>query len=334
MAQLTTAVVITRAMEAECFAETDLERIAKVTDLRRAACDDLDDAAQQAAMAGADIIITGWGTQPITPAMLEAAPNLKLMAHSAGSIWYLTSDAFLERGIRVTTARDALARGVAEFALGMMLTAMKAAWQFHAATLEGTYDREALLDWVREPYGATVGIVGASHTGRHMIRLLHAFRLKEILLYDPHVTPEEAAALGTVKVELDDLMRRSDVVALHTPATPHTRHIINMRNLALMKDRAIFINTSRGSCVDENALIAELEAGRIVACMDVTDPEPPEPGSPLFRLPNCIFTPHIAGAVKENKYMQGHLIADEIEAFVEGKPLQYEIDLSQRDRFA
>jgi phosphoglycerate dehydrogenase-like enzyme len=129
-------------------------------------------------------------------------------------------------------------------------------------------------------------------------------------------------------------MRRSDVVSLHTPAIEACRHIINARNLALMKDHAIFINTARGMCVDEAALIAELETGRILTCLDVTDPEPPAPGSPLYRLPNCILTPHIAGSIKENCHRQGRAVADQIEAFAAGNALPDELDLAQFDRYA
>ena len=190
------------------------------------------------------------------------------------------------------------------------------------------------MDWIREPHGATVGIVGASHTGREMIRLCSVLELGALLLHDPYVTEQEAKELGAEPVGLDELMQRSDVVSLHTPNTEETHHLIDARNLALMRDRAIFINTARGACVDEAALVAELEKGRILACLDVTDPEPPEPESPLYRLPNCILTPHIAGAVKENTTMQGRLVADEIAAFLDGQPLQHEVDLAQHDQLA
>ena len=211
---------------------------------------------------------------------------------------------------------------------------MKGVWQLHAATLAGTWDRTPGDPWIREPYGATVGIVGASCVGREMIRLCKALDLAAILLYDPYVTPEQAESMGVEKAALDDLMRRSDVVSLHTPNTDETHHIINAENLALMRDGAIFINTARGACVDEQALIAELRKGRMLACLDVTDPEPPEAGSPLYTLPNCILTPHVAGAVRQNCRRQGKLVADEIEAYVSGRPIQHEIDLSRHHHLA
>jgi phosphoglycerate dehydrogenase-like enzyme len=322
-------------MQAQCFDRADLERLRALCVLRESDVPECTEPWQVSAAVGADVIITGWGTQRITREMLEAAPDLKLICHGAGSVKHLIdADEFMRRNIRVCTARAALAAGVAEFAFGMMLVSMKGVWRLHAATSQGIWDRDAVLPFLREPYGATVGIVGASAVGREMIRLCKTLELASILLYDPYVGEEEAAALGVEKVELDDLMRRSEVVLVHTPATEQCRHIINARNLALLKDGAIFINTARGMCVDESALIGALQTRPILACLDVTEPEPPEPDSPLWRLPNCILTPHVAGAVKENILRQGHLVVEQIEAFVEGRAISGELDLRIHERLA
>lgn len=330
-----TVMLIAKEMEQRCFTEPDLNRIACVTNLTRAPADTCTDEYQQTQIAGTEIVITGWGTRPITAAMLDAAPGLQLLCHSAGSLKSLIdTDLFMKRGIRVSSARSALAVGVAEFAFGMMLVSMKAVWHLTAQTACGVWDRGPALESMREPYGATVGIIGASAVGREMIRLCKTLALDAILVYDPYVTEEEVRRLGAVRVDLDELMQRSDAVSLHTPITEETRHLINARNLALMKDRAIFINTARGSCVDEAALIAELRKGRLWACLDVTDPEPPVPDSPLYSLPNCILTPHVAGAVKENTWRQGKLVADQIEAYVAGQAIPGEIDLIQHERLA
>ncbi|MBI5091371.1 MAG: hydroxyacid dehydrogenase [Candidatus Hydrogenedentes bacterium] len=329
MSRPRTVVLLDRAMQQRVFAGADLDRIRAVTDLAEA-CDDTFTADDQlAAMRDADVIITGWGSHPITTVMLDAAPNLKLMCHSAGSIKHFINESFATRGIRVCSAAAALAVGVAEFAFGLMLMSMKAVWLYRDATRRGEFSQTGQLDWVCEPYGATVGIIGASAVGREMVRMCRSLALGAILIYDPYLSCEDAAAMGAEKTELDDLMRRSDVVSLHTPPIEACRHIVNARNFALLKDRAIFINTSRGMCVDEAALIAELQAGRLFACLDVTDPEPPAPGSPFYTLPNCVLTPHIAGAVKENTRRQGALIADEVEAYTTGRPLRHEVDLAR-----
>src|SRR5690606_36207563 len=139
------------------------------------------------------------------------------------------------------------------------------------------------------------GIVGASHIGRRVIDLLKPLEC-DVLLYDPYVRPGDPITREAKLTSLDDLIARSDVVSLHAPSLPSTRHMIGRRELALMRDGATLINTARGALVDEGALVATLETGRVHAVIDVTDPEIPPPDSPLYRLPNVFLTPHIAGA--------------------------------------
>ena len=329
-----TVALIARSMQAQCFMDEDLDRIAAVTVFRRAEHDAMTDDRQLEALAGAEIAITGWGTRPFTPAMLDAAPGLKLVAHAAGSVKGLVHAAFLERGIRVCSAAWANGRSVAEFAFGMMMVSMKAVWQCRAAMPENRWPQEEARGWMREPFGATVGIVGAGVIGREMIHLCRTLELGAVLVYDPYLSEEAAQELGAIKVDLDELMGRSDVVSLHTPAIKAARHIINARNLALLKDGAIFINTARGMCVDEPALVKELESGRILACLDVTDPEPPAADSPLYSLPNCILTPHIAGSLNQNCLRHGRIVADVIEAYTAGRAVPWQVDLTQLDHLA
>lgn len=328
--------LISRPMQDRCFSGEDINRIAAATDLTPALAEEMDEDAQLDAIAGAELIVTGWGTQPITPAMLDAAPGLRFMFHSAGSVKHLVSPGLVDRGVRVCSARSALAKGVAEYAFGTMLVAMKAGWRFHADTLTGLWDRDKWLEQVCEPYGATVGIIGASWVGREMIRWCSQLDLAHLLVYDPYVSSEEMQALGATKADdLDDLVSRADVVSLHTPATGECHHIIDGRRLGLMRDNAIFINTSRGRCVDEEALISELETGRLFAIIDVTYPEePPAEGSKLYSLPNCVLTPHIAGSIKQNCKRQGALVADQVQAVVNGEQPFDELDLSQLTRYA
>jgi phosphoglycerate dehydrogenase-like enzyme len=125
------------------------------------------------------------------------------------------------------------------------------------------------------------------------------------------VDAAEAAALGATLVDLDTLVATSDVVSLHAPSLPETRHLIDARRLALMPDGAVLVNTARGALVDTDALVAECAAGRLSAVLDVTEPEPLPVGHPLFGLPSVLVTPHVAGA-------QGN----EIERLVQGEPLR------------
>jgi phosphoglycerate dehydrogenase-like enzyme len=153
-------------------------------------------------------------------------------------------------------------------------------------------------------------------------------------VYDPYLSGEEAASLGVEKVELDDLLRSSDVVTLHAPSLPETRHMIGARELALIRDGAALINTARGALVDGNALEKELSTGRIRAVIDTTEPETPPPDSPLYDLPNVFLTPHIAGASGTEVYRMTDLIIEEIGRYLRGEPLQHEVREEDLSRIA
>jgi phosphoglycerate dehydrogenase-like enzyme len=180
-------------------------------------------------------------------------------------------------------------------------------------------------------YRRTIGIIGASRIGRRVIDLLQNLECS-VLLCDPFVTAGDG--LKVELVDLDMLMARSDVVSLHAPSLPSTRGMIGSRQLKLMRDGSTFINTSRGALVDEVALIAELKTGRISAVIDVTDPEIAPDGSPLYDLPNVLLTPHIAGAIGTERSRLGRLVADEVERFVSGEPLQFAVAPELLERLA
>src|SRR5262249_38303951 len=140
--------------------------------------------------------------------------------------------------------------------------------------------------------GAVVGLVSASTVGREVIRLLQPFDVT-ILLYDPYLTDADVRSLGVTKGSLDELFGRSEIVSLHAPSIPATRHMIGAEQLRRLRDGALLINTSRGSVIDHDALVAEARAGRIRVLLDVTDPEPLPLDHPLRALPNVQLTPHV-----------------------------------------
>ena len=240
-------------------------------------------------------------------------------------------DLIVERGIQVTSAGPALARDVAETTLGLMIVGLKRIWPLGRHVREGGW-RESVYWPSRELHGKTVGIVGASHVGRHVIELLRPFGV-QVLLYDPYVAQEEATRLGVTKVEMDELSSRADVVSLHAPAKPETRHLLSAARLALMKDDALLINTARGTLIDEAALIDELAKGRFFAFLDVTDPEPPAAGSPLRRLDNVVVTPHLAGCI-ENCGRMGEMAVEELRRHFAGEPPLYGVTAAMLARIA
>jgi phosphoglycerate dehydrogenase-like enzyme len=281
----------------------------------------------------AEVLVTGWGTQYLSRDLLRQAPNLRLIAHGAGTVKFTVDPYAYERGIRVTHAAEANAVPVAEFSLAAILFANKRIFDLRDYYRDDHSRRTsyALQDQAIGNFMRTVGIIGASRIGRRVIQLLRPFDVT-VFLYDPFVPANDPLAQEVELTDLNTLMARSDVVSLHAPALPSTSGMMGKEQFALMRDGATFINTARGSLVDEMALLEELKTGRINAILDVTDPEIPADDSPFFTLPNVFLTPHIAGAVGTERSRLGMMAADEVERYVRGQPLQYEItqDLLER----
>jgi phosphoglycerate dehydrogenase-like enzyme len=167
--------------------------------------------------------------------------------------------------------------------------------------------------------GRRVGLIGASRVGRRVLELLRPFDLS-VSLYDPYVSAAEAAELGAVPLEIEELLRISDIVSVHAPDTPQTHRMLDRERLALIPDGGVLINTSRGALIDHTALTEELVSGRIGAVLDVTDPEPLPADSPLYRLPNVFLTPHIAGSLGNELARLGGTVVTELERITTGLP--------------
>ncbi|WP_176706474.1 hydroxyacid dehydrogenase [Paenibacillus hemerocallicola] len=277
-------------------------------------------------LAGADYAITSWGCPALPRDTLAVAPELKAVIHAAGTVKGIVTPDLWSRGIRVSSGNGPLGIGVAETALGMTIASLKEMWRLSQDTRNGKWSEGRKR--VRELYRITVGVIGAGKAGAHFIRLLRNFEVS-VLVYDPLLTAEQAEAMGAVKVELEEALRRSDVVSIHAPSIPETYKMFNRERLGWMKDDAILINTARGSIVDEGALADELRKGRLFACLDVTDPEPPAVDHPLRGLPNCIITPHLAGAVNNGVKRLGQFAIDELRRLLAGEPLAGEVKEAQ-----
>lgn len=274
----------------------------------------------------AEVLVTSWGCPALDAGLLAALPACRAVVHAAGSIRPVMSAAAWDRGIRFSSGREVIGRGVAETALGLTITSLKNVWRLARSTAGGGW-AECRPD-VRELYDVTVGVIGAGVAGRWFVRLLQGFEV-DVCVYDPTLSADQVRELGATKAELADLLSRSDVVSVHAPSIPATRHLLDAPRLALMQDGAILVNTARGSIVDEGALAAELAAGRLFACLDVTDPEPPAPDSPLRSLPNCVLTPHVAGAVTNGLHRLGRYAVGEVRRYAAGQRMAGEIDRAE-----
>ena len=271
-----------------------------------------------------EVIVTSWGSPRIDQTFIESTPRLKLIAHLAGSVKGFIDDAVFRRGIQVVNAVAANAVPVAEYTIAAILFANKRIFQLNQYY---TKYKENRAPWVREApnagnYGKTIGIIGASHVGRIVIEHIASFDFK-ILLYDPYITPLDARQLGATKVGLTELLSQSDVVSVHAPLLQDTRHMLGVRELALLQDGATLINTARGAIIDQPALEAELSKGRLFAVLDTTDPDELPPSSPLFGMSNVFLTPHIAGSLgAETQRLTDYIVA-ELERYSQGKNLKH-----------
>ncbi|MFF5138719.1 hydroxyacid dehydrogenase [Streptomyces sp. NPDC013157] len=284
-------------------------------------------------LARTEVLVTGWGCPVLDTAALDAAPKLRAVLHAAGSVKGFTTPEVWRRGIVVSSAAAANALPVAEYTLAMILLAGKDVFAF----------RDLLRTRRTFPYGdivpgignfhRRVGIVGASRIGRRLVELLRPYDLS-VTLADPYVDETEAARLGVPLLLLDDLLRTSDIVSVHAPQTPETRHLLGARELGLMPDGSVLINTARGSLLDHDALIAELRTGRLTAILDVTDPEPLPADSPLFDLPNAFLTPHLAGSQGNEVARLGLTVVEEAGRLLTGVGLLHTVDQSALERAA
>ncbi|WP_420718079.1 hydroxyacid dehydrogenase [Streptomyces sp. H34-S4] len=272
-----------------------------------------------------EVLMTGWGCPPLTERTLGLLPSLRAVVHTAGSVKGLMTEAAWRRGLSVTSAAEANARPVAEYTVAAIVFANKRVLATARAYREA---RTQLNPLTLYPgignYGRTVGVIGASRIGRRVIELLRSYDA-HVLVHDPYLDGAEAKALGVETVHLDELMGRSDVVTVHAPQTPETRHMLDAGRLALMRDGATLVNTARGSLVDTEALTAELVSGRLHAVLDVTHPDVLPAGSPLYDLPNVLLTPHVAGSLGNELGRLAACAAAELERYARGLPFAYAV---------
>lgn len=278
-------------------------------------------------LARAEILVTGWGSPVLGGDVLAAAPRLRAVIHTGGSVKQHVSPAFWDRGILVTSAADANAIPVAEFTLATILLEGKRAARY----IEG-YRRHrevggAWRDTIPSAvnFGGTVGIIGLSRVGRRVAELLRPFAL-EVLVADPYASAADAASVGARLVDLDAMLAVSDIVSVHAPELPETRHLLDARRIALLRPDAVVINTARGTLIDTDALVRRCRAGTLRAILDVTDPEPLPSDSVLFDTPGIVLSPHIAGAMHAETRRLADSALDEIERLCQGVPPAHRVE--------
>lgn len=283
-------------------------------------------------LAEVEVLFSGWGAPVMDDAFLRRAPRLRAVFYAAGTVRGWATDAVWQRGIMVTTAAAANAIPVADYTVAAIHFSLKNGW--HYALGAKRLGRHAPRMPCAGAFRSKVGLISFGLIARLVRERLRATEL-EVLAYDPYVTPAEASRLGVRLVSLGEIFRECDVVSLHTPLLPATHGMIRRGHFEAMKPGATFINTARGEVICENELL-DVFARRpeLTAVLDVTHPEPPVAGSPLYTLPNVVLTPHIAGSAGGECLRLGCTMLKEFDRWVSGQPLCGQITKETAARLA
>ncbi|MGQ9533004.1 MAG: NAD(P)-dependent oxidoreductase [Desulfotomaculales bacterium] len=275
-------------------------------------------------VAPADVLVVH--KAPVTAAVLEAAPALKLVACARGNPVNVDLRAAASRGIPVVCAPGRAAESTADFTMALILALARHLVPACARVRElgpeaWRYAVRSALEGV-ELHGRILGLVGFGQVGRRVAARARAFGMT-VLVCDPYVSGQVIRDAGAEPVPLEELLRRADFVSLHTPLSSETRGLIGARELALMRPAACLINTARGELVDEAALAQVLRAQKIkAAALDVLTAEPPAPNNPLLTLPNVLITPHLGGKTDAAPRRAAQTVIRDVRNFLLGRPLE------------
>jgi glyoxylate reductase len=249
-------------------------------------------------------------TERVDAALLDAAPRLRAIANYAVGTDNIDLELTRARGIPVGVTPDVLTEATADLAFALLLAAARGLPQAAADARAGAWRTWEPARWLgAEVDGASLGIIGFGRIGRALARRAVGFRM---------------SVRTSADTELDELLAQSDFVSLHVPLNARTRHLIDAAALKRMRSNAILVNTARGAVVDQRALIEALRNGDIAgAAIDVTDPEPPPVGDPIYDVPNLLVVPHIGSATRAARARMTELAVGNLLAGLEGRPMPH-----------
>lgn len=284
---------------------------------------DLDEIAQAAR--DTQIIVTHVGG--VSQAAIEGADQLRLICCCRGGPVNINVAAACQRGIPVVNTPARNSQAVIEYTVGLLLAVCRGIAPAHNAFVNGIW-RSDLYQYThtgRELAGQTIGLIGFGAVARGLVPFLKLFGMN-IMAYDPYVSDDVFVELGVGRAEFSTLLAKADIVSLHLRATPETIGMMGAEQFAQMKRGAYFINTARGSLVDEMALADALKRGHLHgAGLDTFVEEPPPPDWPLRSLPNVTLTPHIGGASQNSAERSLQMVAADIKNLLLGKELKHQV---------
>lgn len=244
---------------------------------------------------GFDAVIANRERTLFTAQFMEQLPGLRIIAQTGNHAYHIDLEAAERLGIVVAKATGGFCTSAGEITFGLMMALMREIPWVDSAVKRGEWP----TPMTRVLRGKTLGIVGLGNVGRYVAQVAQVFGMN-VVAWGPRVTADDAMAVGATALELDDLMRQSDIVSIHATLAPESRGLIDARRLGLMKPSAYIVNTARGPIIDEAALVRTLAEGRIRgAALDVFDQEPLPQGHALTSLNNVILTSHIGWPTDE-----------------------------------
>lgn len=309
--------------------DEDWNRLAETCDAVRVEAP-LDEDGLIAALSGCRGLMRLGGHLPhVSRAVLEGAPDLRLVGLRSDRFGSgIDLEAAAARGVRlVDTDNIASAHPVAEWDLAMILLCLRNAGAVYRQMIAGTETwanagNEAFVNG--ELTGRRVGLVGCGHVGQRLVELLAPFRV-DLLVCDPYLDDAVAARLGIRRGDLGAVLDHAEILVVQVPHTPKTEGLIGAAELERLGEGRILINCSRGKVLDQEALIARLRTGKLIAGLDVFDPEPLPADSALRSLPNAFCTPHIAWHAPNVFHRYFGTMAEEFGRFFRGEPLRFEL---------
>ena len=277
-----------------------------------------DDAAR--ALADFDIVLTMRERTAFPESLIRRLPKLRMIGITGPSNPTVDVEACTRQGVTVcNTPRSEALYSTAELALGLMIAAARAIPAADRAMRAGGFQFGVPVGIGLA--GKTLGIVGAGRLGARLARYALALDMK-VIAWSPNLTAEKAQEAGAVLVGKSDLMRDADVISVHMVLSRRTRGLIGAEDIARMKQGAILINTSRGPLVDEAALVAAVQAGKIIAALDVYDTEPLPQDHPLRATDHTVLTPHLGYGIDETWRQFYPQSVENAEAFLDGAPIR------------
>lgn len=258
----------------------------------------------------------------ISREIFEKATKLKFLGVCRADLAFVDIKAATERGVLVVNTPARNAAGVAELTVGLILSLLRNIPRAHQMITSGSWvDPTAAYYSMRgtELGGKTVGIVGFGAIGRRVAKIVSAFDAS-VMVYDPFLDPNIIKKAGARPVELDELLKESDIVTLHASTTPEAMGLIGAQRIALMKRTAYLINAANAFLLDNEAIVQALKEKRIAgAAFDVFETWPVRSDSPLLKMDNVVLTPHIGGATAETVVRYSNMIVDDVERFLKGE---------------